>query len=967
VGGLAARSASSGWNAVAVVATVWRLTSIEYYLSWLGLDPAEREEMTYSFDAPEAARGVWASYGRFVREGTTVEPVDIRRLASGFDPRTGESLVQRNTARRTVGYDLQLADPKSVSALWALADDAQRQLIEAARARAVRAALDMVVKEGLIETRRGKGGVVREAAQELAIATFAHSTNREVEPHLHTHCVILNVCVREDGTTGAIDNVNLIHHKLSVGAAYRAELARELHALGLVTEADPRYAFGFQVKGVPAELSKAQSKRRAQVEEALAAQGLTSAGSGRLADIAAMGSRKSKKAKAAAPEVLRARWRAEAVALGIDPARVWELAIKAAAAASGARENTALPVLEVADRLVTEALAALSEQEAVLERRHVLQAALGRAERQSPVRCGYSEIAAAIERALAAERLVRLGKNERGPVYATPSAVNLERRMLLAALSRQRERAFFTPSRIAVAAAGPRLSEEQAAAVRHALGPDGVVVIEGRPGAGKSFAQGPVAKAARAAGYEVHAIAPTWRAAEILRRDTDTLATHARALAGFVARLDLDHPEAIRLDKRTLIIVDEASMLGLRDAVTLLEAAAAAGTKLILSGDTKQLLGVGGGGGDSFGSLAEKLGGAAMTTIRRQKVEWQQKASMAAAQGDLAAALFAYAEQGRVVLADDRAGAVAEMAADYVAARLASPKASMLMIGRRNVDVRDLNRHARAGLRAKGVLGAWDYVVANAPRWAEGREELMGLAEWDRIVFTEQVRIGKTILRANTLATITALAPGRAVDDPRVTIRADDGQEVNAYWREFIGFRKAGSADRTPRIQHAYAVNANTAQGETVDQTFVLGHGMRSRSALVALTRHEQDCRIYLERERLESLLAPEPALPLLVTEEGQLRAWNAPLPEPKEEAGVLEMEPLVASGCRTASRVPLGSGSGEGLQAYLVVQARLWAAPETRENPSDYLAPTKAELLPWLGLTPGGKRAAAYAAPAGS
>jgi conjugative relaxase-like TrwC/TraI family protein len=964
VGGRAARILSGGWSAVAVVATVWRLTSIEYYLFWLGLDPAEREEATYSFDAPEAARGVWASYGRFVRDGTTVESADIRRLAAGFDPRTGESLVQRNTARRAVAYDLQLAAPKSLSVLWALADKGQRRLIETAQTRAVRAALDAVITEGLIETRRGKGGAVREAAQELAIATFAHHTNREGEAHLHTHCVILNACVREDGTTGAIDNVKLLHHKLAVGAAYRAELARELHALGLVTEADPKYQFGFWVKGVPLELCKAQSKRRAQVEAALAAQGLTSADSGRLADIAAKGSRKSKKAEAAVPEVLRARWQAEAVALGLDPARVWEWAIDAGAA-GGAGDD--LPLPEVADRLVAEALAALSEQEAVLERRHVLRAALERAERQSPVRCGYTEIAAAIERALAAERLVQIGKTERGTVYATPSAIEMERRMLRAALSRQGERAFFTPSQIAMAAAARRLSAEQAAAVRHALGPDGVAVIEGRPGAGKSFAQGPVAKAARAAGYKVHAIAPTWRAAEILRRDTDTLADDARALAGFVARLSPEHPEAIRLDKRTLIIVDEASMLGLRDATTLLEAAAAAGAKLILTGDTRQLLGVGGGGGDVFGSLAEKLGRATMAEIRRQKVDWQREASMAAAQGDLAAALFAYAEQDRVVLADDRAGAVAKMAAGYVAARLASPKASMLMIGRRNTDVRDLNRHARAGLRVKGLLGGPDYIVASAPRWAEGREEAMGLAVGDRIVFTEEVRIGRAVLRTNMSATITAIAPGRAPDDPEVTIRADDGQVVSGYWRDFIGYRKAGSADRTPRVQHAYAVNANTSQGETVDEAFVLGHGLRSRSALVALTRHEQDCHIYLERERLEALLALEPIVPLVVTTEGQLRARDAPPPEPKGEAGVLELEPVVAD-ARTGARVAVASGGGEGLQAYLAVQARLWAAPETRENPSAYLAPTQAELLPWLGLDlglGGGKRAAAYVSPA--
>ncbi|MBW4035308.1 MAG: relaxase domain-containing protein [Proteobacteria bacterium] len=1007
-----------------MVATIYRLGSIEYYLpgpsGGTTSTPStgatiERDQIAYYLDAPDEAPGTWISYGRFVRDGTQVEPVDMRRLAAGFDPRTGESLVQRNVAKRMAGYDLQLAAPKSVSILWAVGTAAQRNLLEAAQARAVRSALDMVMSEGLIETRRGKGGLVRERALELAIATFPHRTNREAEPQVHTHCIILNACVREDGTTGSIDNPKLMFHKLAVGAAYRAALARELSKIGLTTEADRRYRFGFQVRGVPDALCSAQSTRRRQIEAALAEQGITSAESGRLADIAAKGTRKGKRALSRDPEVLREHWHDLAQELGIDQDAIWDEALGEAdclagtgpdigpgddpgpgvspgpdpepddrgGAAHAAVDGGADGVRRIAgsvsssrvtadddtvDRLVLMAIDALAEQEAVLERRHVLRAALERAERQSPVRLGYDEVAGAIERLVSAGDFAWIGSNERGAVYATPTAIATEKRMLRAAMDRQNERVFFAEAVIAEAVGSAGLSEEQRAAVRHALGPDGVVVIEGRPGAGKSFAQGPVAAAARQAGYRVYAIAPTWRATEVLRRDTKVAAEHARALAGFVARLDPAHADPLRLDERSLVILDEASMLGLRDAARLLEAARDAGAKVILTGDTRQLTGVGRGGGDALGSLANALGRSVLSEVRRQAVPWQRAASEAAARGDMGTALDAYAARGDVTLGADRAAAVATMAVDYVAALTDRPDRTALMVGRRNVDVRDLNAAARRGLRASGYLIGPDHVVASSPRWAEGRAETLALAVNDRIVFNEEIRIGETILRTNSVARIAALDGGAGADDPLVTVKTETGEVVTARWAAFVGYRAAGARDGTPRVQHAYALNANMAQGETVDQAFVLGHGLRSRSALVAMTRHREGCRIYLDRERLD--VTGEPVRAVELSPDGHLIAHDAPDPEiavASAAGATLELvrERSPSAGTTVVDRAPgLGADSddrealeSDDLSRYVAAQAKLWMKPETRENPSDYLVSDRPSLLRWIGVDDVGPR----------
>jgi hypothetical protein len=83
--------------------------------------------------------------------------------------------------------------------------------------------------------------------------------------------------VREDGTTGTILSKPLYLHKMAAGAVYRAELANQLEKrLGLALEREPEN-FAFKVKGVPESLISEFSKRRKQVEKALAEHGATSA------------------------------------------------------------------------------------------------------------------------------------------------------------------------------------------------------------------------------------------------------------------------------------------------------------------------------------------------------------------------------------------------------------------------------------------------------------------------------------------------------------------------------------------------------------------------------------------------------------------------------------------------------------------------------------------------------------------
>ena len=201
--------------------TCARIADVEYYLAEAekaaeeGASPEKRDSAAYYLDNGAGEdTGVWwtVAPGALVPNGQPVDPNAFRRLARGVDPVSGKPLVQTNSTKRLAGYDLQFAAPKSVSVLWAAGTPEQRAKMEGIHRRAVQAALEGIREEGLIITRRGKGGAVKEAVANAAVAEFMHTTSRAGDPQLHSHAILLNTCERADGTFGTLDNARILQY-----------------------------------------------------------------------------------------------------------------------------------------------------------------------------------------------------------------------------------------------------------------------------------------------------------------------------------------------------------------------------------------------------------------------------------------------------------------------------------------------------------------------------------------------------------------------------------------------------------------------------------------------------------------------------------------------------------------------------------------------------------------------------------
>src|SRR5512135_1295735 len=211
-------------------------------------------------------------------------------------------------------------------------------------------------------------------------------------------------------------------------------------------------------------------------------------------------------------------------------------------------------------------------------------------------------------------------------------------------------------------AAKPTLKTEQKEATKHITQGKGCVkCVSGWAGTGKTYMLDTARLAWEAEGYRVLGCALSGKAAEELSKG-------ANIESVTIAKLiyDLDNPgrnNRLTLDRRTVLVVDEAGMIGTRALHRLMTEADRAGLRLVLVGDAKQLQSIDAGGG--FAGLSKRLGFAELKEITRQRDPEDRHAVRDFAEGDAGVALKSYAKRGRLILGESRADAMRRLVAHW--------------------------------------------------------------------------------------------------------------------------------------------------------------------------------------------------------------------------------------------------------------------------------------------------------------
>jgi len=425
------------------------------------------------------------------------------------------------------------------------------------------------------------------------------------------------------------------------------------------------------------------------------------------------------------------------------------------------------------------------------------------------------------------EQRDELGRTVEPARYSTKEMIEMERRMAESADRMAQSRAFpVGRGKVDQAIADrPFLAQEQRQAIRHITGPERIEAVVGMAGAGKSTMLGAARQAWEAEGYQVMGAALAGKAAEGLEESSGI---RSRTLASYERSWERGRDA---LNARSVLVIDEAGMVGSRQLSRVLVEADRAGAKVVLVGDPEQLQPIG--PGAAFRAVAERAGFVELGEIRRQREGWQRDASADFARHRTAEGLGAYAERGAVRFEDTLGAAREAVVRDVIADMDARPDGSRLVLAHRRVDVAELNDSIRAARQDRGELkGEHLYQTTEGER---------AFAAGDRILFRENNRdLG---VKNGMLGTVERAEPGRLEVSLDTANGPGAGRAVSVSMADYAA------------VDHGYATTIHKAQGATVDRVHVLASGTMDRHlTYVGMTRHRDAVTLYASREEFKDM-----------------------------------------------------------------------------------------------------------------
>jgi conjugative relaxase-like TrwC/TraI family protein len=763
-----------------------------------------------------------------------VETVErLCRKVLGLDPRElyGDGFERawqhkgKRVNERVQSFDHCFSSPKSVSLLAAGGSDQTRRQVAEARAEALDVGIGYLERHG-IGVRRDHNGSDRHQVHTgvLAVA-FEHRLSRSGDPQFHTHVLVQNAAQGPDGRWTALDSDRLYAQLMAADHLYlAAERAALTERLGVRWGPVDARSGAAEIVGLDDRaLIERFSKRSEQIDHWLAEQGL----SGIKASSAAAVATRQPKDHSESEESVYQRWAGELAEQGVGERQL------AAVCAGGRGRPASRTELDTA----LDALAGpdgLTGQASTFTRTDVVDALAKRLPVAASAQQALTQAEAAADRFLD-ERAVRVGRDRRLGVerFSTPELLALERRLVDGATQRAGERyAVVRPELVRqVLDRHSTAGEDQAAMVRDVCrGGDGVTMVVGRAGSGKTWALGLAREAFELDGYQVLGTAPTGIA-------TVGLAEEGFSDARTIDRLLLDLGRGREaLDDKTVLVVDEAAMVPTRKLTPLLAHADRAGAKVVLVGDDRQFAPIQAGGG--FRALRLRLGASELTVNRRQVEKWEQRAIDDIRAGNLEQAIAAYAEHDRIQAfeaSDDRDRA---LVVDWWQAHQAGERP--VIYAHRRAQVDQLNQVCQRLRAEHGQLGPERLTVGDRS-FAVGDLVVLGANALQRL----------GVVNGTTAVIVGLDVPGRAMtvrtleEEPPRTVRLP-GWYLDAQMRP----------GQSRRVDLAYARTDMRSQGRTERRALLAIDGAEDmQGGYVQLTRSKERTDLYLT-------VGPEPLGP---------------------------------------------------------------------------------------------------------
>lgn len=821
------------------------------------------EHLTHNdyYSESEIKPGIWIGEGLArlgFKEGGMVNRQQFISLCDNTNPVNGKLLTQRRNedGKRRVFFDFTCSAPKSVSIMAVTMNDTR--IIEAHEAAA---------KIALKELERFAGARIRKDGADndrttgnLVGAAFTHNSSRALDPQLHTHFVLFNCTFDSKERRWKALQTSAMFDAIKYGTeAYRNELATRLHGIGYEIQ---KSSNGFQIKGVSKEIQQRFSKR-AQERDAMIAKMEKELGrkvTNNEVSVAIHKTR-SRKMKGISNEEVRERQLAQ---IGFFEKMSLKSVLRRA---DGKAKPAETPVRH--DEAISYAMAHAFERNSVVSEHTLLQAALAKG-------CGQMDLDQLKRDIHEKGDLVRVGDQ-----YSSREILETELYLISSMENAKDTVRPINPDYVP----SSKLGRDQAEAVRLILkSPDLFTGIRGLAGTGKSTALGELAFELKWAGRKAFFCAPTAAAADVLRQDGLEAVT--------LQKLLMDGMLRSRLNKRAVVILDEAGAVGIDGMKSLFRLAQEQGFRIVLSGDTGQHSSVA--RGDALRILEQhsRYAFGELTQLRRQRqADYLQVVELAANKQPEKA--FLRLEQMGCVT-EQTHGAIYESAARAYVDSIQKGK-SALLVSPTWKEIETVTEKVREMLKARGVVSHDDIPVSvlESLSWTDAQKRDAGQYEpGQKITFhqrtgafakdetVEVAGVGKSSLRVKCAdgsersLNVSKVAGSLDVCQPRqLSVAAGDKLLLQANRKmttgknfingELVTVKAINGSNilledgRTlptdyRRFTHGYAVTSHSSQGKTVENVFLVASS-RSFGAVnreqfyVSISRGRERCQVFTD------------------------------------------------------------------------------------------------------------------------
>lgn len=512
-----------------------------------------------------------------------IKEEDFLSLIKGVDPKDRfviQSKVTKDSEKHTAGVDLTFSAPKSVSVAALVMKD--ERVIEAHN-KAVNKTLDIIEKKYTNFRLHSGDEVTSEHSGNMLAAKFFHISSRELDPQLHTHCLVLNFTETPDGNMRAMDYYEVYKFKMFLGQTYRSFLAMEVKDLGYQVESDSKGFF--EIVGMPKEMLEEFSQRSTQIEKRFEElrKEIPYLSDSQLKAQATIETRKVKDEPSI--DVLRTEWMNRVDDYGID------LKLLAAQILTNEESQEAPDIKGI----INKSLDIVTENEAAPRGEMILWVA----QKLSVGHYDVDDLQKALDEN---QNVVKLNAKQ----YTTHEIIKMESDIVGQIVNgRGKYEAHISKDDVAVQTRTYELQKTIATKVEHNLtsgqkeaiqhiltSNDRVIAIQGDAGTGKTTMLDVIRTIYDQDNREMIGLSVTGKAASEIEEASQIKST---TLASFRSS-DQDL-------KNKIVVVDEASMLSIREMKSILDRCDDT-TKVVLIGDTKQLQSIG--QGRIFSTLQEK-------------------------------------------------------------------------------------------------------------------------------------------------------------------------------------------------------------------------------------------------------------------------------------------------------------------------------------------------------------------------